>query len=1155
MQRTPRLPIGVVILATLFSVLLLNRPALAFDYGGPLPVLALKVIQAETTEPSITSRPSPARMRVVRSGNDDPDLTLVVSLRVGGTATVEKDYAPFETLIRLTGGQMSHEIVIVPLDDDEMEGPETVTVGLEHPPFEALSNYVIDTTASRARVIIHDNDVPAETPAIRITQPLDGDTFPGGQPVKITARAWDPRGYVPRLEFFAGEQSIGVSQINFIVAPDPGTVIEHEIEWSSPPEGAHVLTARATLPEGEEVSSPPVSIRVTAVPSTPVVSIRATGWRTAEPNPAALIAPGQFTIERTSPLEAPLRVFLSYDGTATYGVDYPQLPLAVEFAPGEARKQVLLLPYGDDRVEGLEVARAKLMQPIAADATQVRTAYRVNPDAAAAMVVIGDDDHGGPDPRLDIIEPESGRQYPKGAAIHISALGIYSQGEIDGVVEFYAGDKLIGKSSPLPTARPPIPGRPNIHSIVWDGAPEGTHVLTARYEVSFRRHVVSPPVRISVGHNTEIPTVSIVHIKTRDVWPDADHAPGYFLISRTGPTHQSLAVSLKIEGTAVNGVDYRELRPLQVIPAGEESLSLKLQAIDDKIIESDETVRLTLIPSPPILGVPFPAQYRINPDHASAELVMFDNDRPSEIASLDLVAPKTGSTFELGATIRIVAVAVDKLADIRRVEFFDGNQRIGISEHFTRDAVIPGRPREHVFEWVGAGPGDHELFACALDSQGDTVLSQKVQIKVTDEPEVVMLSVTAIDPRAAELDPSTGSPDPAVFRVHRVSGPKNVGVSVFFLMGGAAVNGVDYERINAPLTLPAGAESVDVTVKPISDKAIEGDEVVVLTLLPPLCPAIYPPPPWCYGIHGTDSARAVIVDHAPTQNLPPKVDITRPISGTVFPHGQDIPITAIATDADGFIRKVEFFAGREKIGEIPGRSELTPAGGILPAASYLFVWKEAPAGKHVLTARATDDDGAVSVSAIVEIEVSPRHISPVVTIIAWDAHAVEPRRPGELNTATFQIRRSGPVSEPLDVLISVEGTATEGRDYEELPDVVVIPAGRSSVFLTLTPIEDDEWERSETVVVKIQHSPLDVDPPPYVPGRPSRASAVIVEQGWIFPPGNAQCIQLPGGLVHLCFPAAAGERLRIEASEDLGIWQTIAYAHSVEGAAHHVDEL
>jgi chitinase len=94
----------------------------------------------------------------------------------------------------------------------------------------------------------------------------------------------------------------------------------------------------------------------------------------------------------------------------------------------------------------------------------------------------------------------------------------------------------------------------------------------------------------------------------------------------------------------------------------------------------------------------------------------------------------------------------------------------------------------------------------------------------------------------------------------------------------------------------------------------------------------------------------------PAGNRPPSVSLTSPANGAVFAPGINIQLSADASDSDGTITKVEFFDGSTKIGE----DTTTPYGVTLTNAA---------AGSHTLTARATDNGGAMTTSAAVTVTV------------------------------------------------------------------------------------------------------------------------------------------------------------------------------------------
>lgn len=95
-------------------------------------------------------------------------------------------------------------------------------------------------------------------------------------------------------------------------------------------------------------------------------------------------------------------------------------------------------------------------------------------------------------------------------------------------------------------------------------------------------------------------------------------------------------------------------------------------------------------------------------------------------------------------------------------------------------------------------------------------------------------------------------------------------------------------------------------------------------------------------------------------NLRPVVHITSPADGTnsVFTNAPaTLPINATASDYDGTVAKVEFYAGGTKLGETN-------------ASPFSVLWTNVTSGTWQLTAVATDNGGATTVSAPVTITTS-----------------------------------------------------------------------------------------------------------------------------------------------------------------------------------------
>src|SRR5438477_119156 len=213
-----------------------------------------------------------------------------------------------------------------------------------------------------------------------------------------------------------------------------------------------------------------------------------------------------------------------------------------------------------------------------------------------------------------------------------------------------------------------------------------------------------------------------------------------------------------------------------------------------------------------------------------------------------------------------------------------------------------------------------------------------------------------------------------------------------------------------------------------------------------------------------------------------------------------------------------------------------------------------------------------------------------VTITAPDPDASETGPdPGR-----FEIRRTGPTNFGLVVFYRISGTASNGVDYEQIPNAISIPQGSLSVSIPIKPIDDALAEGNETVVLQIVPSPLECpspacgydigspsnatvpaghraarivvvpiddniveriesvllslqtptdSPPAYVVGYPSRAAAIILDNDQPRPP----CGKLSDGLFHLCVPGTNGYAFCVRASSDLGHWTSLCTNVVTEG--------
>jgi len=92
-------------------------------------------------------------------------------------------------------------------------------------------------------------------------------------------------------------------------------------------------------------------------------------------------------------------------------------------------------------------------------------------------------------------------------------------------------------------------------------------------------------------------------------------------------------------------------------------------------------------------------------------------------------------------------------------------------------------------------------------------------------------------------------------------------------------------------------------------------------------------------------------------NAAPTVSLTAPADGASFTAPATIALAATASDTDGSVAQVEFFNGSTLLG-----TDTVPP--------YEFSWASVPAGNYSLIARATDDKGLSTTSAVVTADVT-----------------------------------------------------------------------------------------------------------------------------------------------------------------------------------------
>jgi hypothetical protein len=326
---------------------------------------------------------------------------------------------------------------------------------------------------------------------------------------------------------------------------------------------------------------------------------------------------------------------------------------------------------------------------------------------------------------------------------------------------------------------------------------------------------------------------------------------------------------------------------------------------------------------------------------------------PNLPPTANLTTPATGETFTEPATIDLSASAADADGSIAKVDFYQGTMLIG---------TATGTP--YTYTWSNVPAANYTLSAIATDNLGASAISEPVVITV-NRPPLVALTAPA---NCGAFDTSTGldlnadavDPDGHVVRVDYYADD---------VLVGSVDNPSSYlEAGNAYWFHWAGmsAGTYTLTARAIDNRgAVATSESVILTIAP--------------------------------ANQPPSVYLTAPANGAVFGTTEPIAVSAEAQDSDGSIAKVEFYRGTTLIG-----TDTAPP--------YSAIWSGAKsAGQYALSARATDNRGALTVSAVVSITVSAS--APPTVSLASPANGASFTAPATINLAANAADSDGGIAQ------------------------------------------------------------------------------------------------------------------------------------------------
>jgi len=618
----------------------------------------------------------------------------------------------------------------------------------------------------------------------------------------------------------------------------------------------------------------------------------------------------------------------------------------------------------------------------------------------------GGDTQGNQPPSVSINQPADGATYVAPASITLSANASDPDGTI-ARVEYYAGSTKIGEAFAPP------------YEVVWAGVPAGAYALTARAYDDELVSTVSAPVnvvvtepgqtRINVAlqskggvasasstYNAGYPAAAVNNGDRKGLgwgsgggWNDATYGayPDWVQVTFSGvqtideidvftlqdnysaPVEPTEAMTFGSYGITAFDVQYWSGSAWVTVPGA--SVSGNNRVWRKFVFAAVSTDRIRVLVNAALQG---------NSRVVEVEAYTSGGAPGNQPPSVSISQPADGAAYVAPASITLSANATDPDGTIARVEYYAGSTKIG---------EATASPYEVV--WADVPAGVYVLTARAYDDTATSTVSAPVNVVVSEPGET----------RTNVALQSNGG-------VASASSTYNAGYPA------AAVNNGDRKGVG----WGSGGGWNDATVVSYPDwlqVTFDGvhtiDEIDVFTIQDSYSAPVEPTETMTFGNYGvtafdvqywsgsawvtvpggsvtgnnrvwrkfvfapvsTDRIRVLVnaalasysrlveveayASGGAPGNQPPSVSINQPADGAAYVAPASITLSANATDPDGTIARVEYYAGNVKIGEAT-------------ASPYEVVWADVPAGVYVLTARAYDDALASTVSAPVNIVVT-----------------------------------------------------------------------------------------------------------------------------------------------------------------------------------------
>ena len=1083
------------------------------DEAPELPEVVVVTATLRVSELSV-SEGDTATLNIELSEAASEDVTLTLTV-VGGSAVESVDYEPLLLPVVIRAGVLELTVSIRTIEDDLTEATETLVLELS-----VLSGPAVTGAVDRVTVTITDDDEAPELPEVLVVTATlrvselsvsEGDTATlnielseaASEDVTLTltvvgGSAVESVDYEPLLlpvVIRAGvlELTVSIRTIKDDLNEETETLVLELSVLSGPAVTGAVDRVTVSIVDDDEAPELPEVLVVTA-------TLRVSELSVSEGDTATL------NIELSEAASEDVTLTLTVvGGSAVESVDYEPLLVPVVIRAGVLELTVSIRTIEDDLTEATETLVLEL---------SVLSGPAVTGAVDRVTVTITDDDEAPVVPEVVVVT----------ATLRVSELSV-SEGDTATL-----NIELSEAASEDVTLTLTVVGGSAVESVdyeplllpvviragvleltvsirtIEDDLTEATETLVLELSVLSGPAVTGAVDRVTVtiidDDETpvvpELPEVLVVTATLRVSElsvSEGDTATLNIELSEPASEDVTLTLTVVSGGSADVMVDYEPLLVPVVIRAGLSELTVSIRTIEDDLTEATETLvlELSVLSGPAVTGAVDRVTVTITDDDEAPELpevvVVTATLRVSELsvsegdtATLNIELSEAASE-DVTLTLTVVGGSAVESVDYEPL-LLPVVIRAGVLELTVSISTIEDELNEETETLV--------LELSVLSGPAVTGAVDRVTVSIVDDdeapelPEVVVVTATL---RVPELSVSEG--DTATLNIELSEAASEDVTLTLTVVGGSAVESVDYEPLLLPVVIRAGVLELTVSIRTIDDELNEETETLVLELSVLSGPAV---------TGAVDRVTVSIVDDDEAPELPEVVVVTATlrVSELSVSEGDTATLNIeLSEAASEDVTLTLTVVGGIAVESVDYELLLLPvvirAGVLELTVSIRTIEDELNEETETLVLELSVLSGPAVTGAVdrVTVTITDDDEAPELpeVVVVTATLRVSELSVSEGDTATLNIELSEAASEDVTLTLTVVGgSAVESVDYEPLLVPVVIRAGVLELTVSIRTIEDELNEETETLVLE-----LSVLSGPAVTGAVDRVTVTIVD--------------------------------------------------------------